>query len=167
MTRHRYPRNVLSADYVRAAVGLAFTAGPVLTLQPAPAVAAILGSLAALFAAFALRTGLRHFTVIEVTPDAIAARGPLPCRLPWREITRLRLDYFSTRRQREQGWMQLKVSGGFRRIRVDSTIDGFEELANVVAGIARENGIPMADTAVANFRALGIEVAGADREIAA
>lgn len=167
MSCHRYRGRVLSGDYLRAGAGLAFTAGPLLLLEPVPTVAVVLSGVALLFAAFALRTGLRHFTVIEVTADGIAARGPIPCRMPWREVKRLGLDYFSASRERGGGWMQLKVSGRYRRIRVDSTIDGFEELATAIAGVARKHAIPMADTAIANFHALGIEVDGGEREVAA
>ena len=167
MSRHRYSGRALAGDYLRAGSGLAITAGPVLLLDPAPAVAAILGALALLFGAFALRTGLRHLTVIEATADGIVARGPVSCRIPWRGVTRLRLDYFSTRRETQRGWMQLKISGRYRRICIDSTIDGFEQLAATVAGTARKYAIPLTDTAVANFGALGIAVDGSDDGAAA
>lgn len=166
MSRHRYRGRVLSGDYLRAGAGLAFTAGPVLLLEPAPVVATILSAFAVLFGVFALHTGLRHLTVIEITDEGIAVRGPLPCRIPWREVTRLKLDYFSTGRERQRGWMQLKVGGGFRRIRVDSTIDGFKEMATAIAGFAMDYEIPLANAAVANFHALGIAVDG-KQEVAA
>jgi hypothetical protein len=167
MRRHRYSGRVLAGDYLRAGSGLAITAGPALWLEPAPAVAGILYALSLLFGAFALRTGLRHLTVIEVTADGIVSRGPISCRIPWRGVTRLRLDYFSARREAQRGWMQLKISGRYRRIRIDSTIDGFEALAATVAATARQYAIPMTDTAVANFDALGIAVDGGDGEVAA
>jgi uncharacterized membrane protein len=167
MSRHRYSGRVLTADYLRAGLGLAVTAGPVLLLDPAPPVAAVLGTLAVLFAAFALRTGVRHLTVIEVTDDGIVAQGPIPCRIAWRDVTRLRLDYFAIRREPRRGWMQLKIRGRTRRIRIDSTIDGFEYLAAAVADTARAHAIPLNDTAVANFGALGIAVGCSDGEAAA
>jgi hypothetical protein len=167
MSRHHYSGKVLAGDYLRAGSGLIITAGPVLLLNPAPAVAVILGVLSLLFAAFALRTGLRHLTVIEITADGIASRGPISCQIRWREVTRLRLDYFSARRQAQRGWMQLKISGRYRRIRIDSTIGDFEQLAAAVATTAREHAIPLTDTAAANFNALGVAVDGSDSEVAA
>ncbi len=158
MSRHRYPARVLAADYARAGFGLAVTAGPLLLLEPAPVVAVVLGAVALLFGAFALRTGLRQATVIELTVDGIRSRGPMPCHIPWRDVTQLRLDYFATRREPPRGWMQLKVSGRHRRIRVDSTIDRFEQLAAAVASTAQDRAIPLNDAAVANFGALGIDV---------
>ncbi|UCH74793.1 MAG: hypothetical protein JSU82_02765 [Rhodospirillales bacterium] len=167
MSVHLYPTRDLSADYVRAAIGLSVTAGPALLLQPAPAVAAVLGGLAVLFAAFALRTGMRQLTAIEVTEDGIAAQGPLSRRISRDEVTRVRLDYFSFGRERAKGWMQLKISHGYRHIRVDSTIEDFETVAQAAAEIARRNELALSDTTVANFRAMGLAVDDPDREIAA
>ena len=162
MSRHRYSRRVLIKDYLRAGLGLAVTAGPVLLLQPAPAIAVVLGALSLLFGAFALRTGLRHLTVIEVMTDGIVSRGPISCHIRWREVTRLRLDYYAIRREPQGGWMQLKIGGPRRGIRVDSTIDGFEQVAAAVASIVPTYAIPLTDTVVANFDALGISVAAGD-----
>lgn len=167
MSRHRYSGRALAGDYLRSATGFAVTGGPVLLLEPVPAIAAILGLLSAIFVAFALRTAVRQLTVIEVSADGILAQGPIPCRMRWRDVTRLRLDYFAMRREPQRGWMQLKVGSGVRRIRIDSTIDGFETLAATVAGCARDHAIPLSDTAVANFAALGIAVEPGDREAAA
>lgn len=101
--RYRYSGTVLSRDYLRAAVGLVATAGPVIWLEPLPAVAMVLTGLAVLFGVFAARTGLRQFTTIEITPDGIAARGPLSCRFRWHDIRRVRLDYFSVGREGRRG----------------------------------------------------------------
>ena len=158
MSRHRYSGRVLTGDYLRAGLGFSVTAGPFLMLDPVPSVATILAALALLFAAFALRTGVRHLTVIEVTDDGIVSRGPIPCRIAWGDVKRVRLDYFAIRREPRRGWMQLKISGRSRGIRIDSTIDGFDYLAAAVADTAREFAIPLGDTAVANFGALGIAV---------
>ena len=38
-----------------------------------------------------------------------------------------------------------------------STLDGFDEIAERVAGVARKRGIGMTDTTVSNFLALGID----------
>ncbi len=165
--QYRYSGTVLSKDYLRAGVGLVATAGPVIWLDPLPTVAMVLTGLAVLFGVFAARTGLRQFTAIEITSDGIAARGPLSCHMQWHDVRRVRLDYFSIGREGRRGWMQLKVSSRFRHIRVDSTIDDFNQLAAKIAEMAQQYGIPLPETAVANFHALGIAVAGGDREVAA
>ncbi|MDH3228810.1 MAG: hypothetical protein OEN55_03350 [Alphaproteobacteria bacterium] len=167
MSLYRYSGRALAGDYLRAGSGLAVTAGPVLLLEPAPAVAAMLAALSILFGAFALRTGLRQLTTVELTNDGIVSRGPVSCYIPWHEVTRLRLDYYATRRESQRGWMQLKIGSRYRRIRVDSTIDGFGQIAATVAGAAREYSIPLTDTAVANFGALGIAVDGGNGEVVA
>lgn len=154
MSLHRYPPRALAGDYVRAGLGLAVTGGPLIFLRPATVVAVVLGAIAAIFALFALRTAIRHFTVVEVTADAIRAHGPTGKRLTWDEIDRVQLDYFSTRRESGDGWMQLKLGARRGRIRIDSTLGDFDRIAATVASAAR--GADMTETTRGNFQALGI-----------
>jgi hypothetical protein len=167
MTRYRYTPKSLAGDYLRAAGGFAITGGPVLFLQTAMPVAAILGALAALFGIFGLRTARRQFTVIEMSNDAIALAGAESKRLEWHDVRQLRLDYFSTRRDSQGGWMQMKIAGPGGKIRIDSSLDGFARLAGEVAVHAAACGLGMSETTQGNFRALGIKLprdaAGADR----
>ncbi|MEE8444994.1 MAG: hypothetical protein V3S44_06555 [Alphaproteobacteria bacterium] len=161
MSTHHYPPGALYGDYMRAGVGLVVTGGPLLFLRPTAVVAAVLGCLAALFAFFALRTACRQMTVIEVTPEAIRTRGPGGRRFAWGDIERVRLDYYSTRRDSANGWMQLKLMAGRRQIRIDSTVDDFARVAASVAGAAAVSGAAMTDTTRGNFQALGIAAPGA------
>lgn len=161
MSTHHYPPGTLYGDYLRAGVGLAVTGGPLVFLQPSAVVAIVLGCLAALFAFFALRTVCRQLTVVEVTPEAISTRGPGGKRFAWGDIERVRLDYFSTRRDSENGWMQLKLMAGRRQIRIDSTVDDFGLVAASVASAATVSGAAMTDTTRGNFQALGIAAPGA------
>lgn len=158
MKRFRYPANALIGDYLRAGVGLAVTAGPVLFLETAVPVTVVLGSFAALFAIFGLRTALRQSTVIEMSDDAIATMGKGGRKLEWREVRQLRLDYYSTRRDREGGWMQMKISGPAGDIRIDSALDGFSEAVGEAASRAAACGIGVTAATHGNLRALGIEV---------
>ena len=82
--------------------------------------------------------------------------GLIRRRLPWAELTRCTLGYYSTRRNREGGWMQLTLACGGRRLRIDSQIEGFETILRRVARAAAERGIALDRTTVENLRALGI-----------
>lgn len=155
--RFRYARKALIGDYLRAGGGCALTAGPVLFLETATPVAAVLGGFAVLFAIFGLRTALRQSTVIEISDDAIAIMGKGGKRLEWRDVRQLRLDYFSTRRDREGGWMQMKISGPAGHIRIDSSLDGFGEAVGAAAERAAACGIGVTATTRGNLLALGVD----------
>lgn len=56
--------------------------------------------------------------------------------------------------------LMLKGEGGPDRatIRIDSTLEGFSEIARQVAAIARANRVPLSEATRNNFSALGITV---------
>jgi hypothetical protein len=160
LTRYRYPPGPLLGDYARATAGLILTGLPPLLLPLSPWVALPLAVAAGLFVLFAARTAQRHMTVIEMDGTGIYARGPLGGSIPWEHLAQVRLNYYSTRRDRGLGWMQLRLTGtgAGETVRIESTLDGFDEIAERVAGVARGKGIGMTDTTVSNFLALGIDV---------
>ena len=156
---HRYPLASLAADYGRAAAGLAFTALPVLAVQAAPPVAWVLGVLACLFAAYAIRTALRHMTVIVMDQDGLRAEGPLAAAARWDALRSLRVAFYATRRERRngRGWMQLKLRGGGRSLAVDSTIAGFDAIVRRAAEAARRNRLAYDPATAANLLSLGVD----------
>ena len=56
--------------------------------------------------------------------------------------------------------LRLKGTGAGETVRIESTLDGFDEIAERVANVARKRGIGMTDTTVSNFLALGIDAEG-------
>jgi hypothetical protein len=157
MQHHRYPATTLIPDYLRVGFGLAVTAGPLLALDLAPAVALLLAALAALFAWFGLRTGLRQLSWVELSPGGIALGGPLRRRLPWQQVRRLQLAYYAPRRARQDGWLQLTLRGPARAsIRIDSTLDGFDEVLRRATAAANANQLALDPITEANLAALGI-----------
>ena len=153
---HAYSTAAMAGDYLRAAAGL-LPSGVLLVAVPVGTVTAvILGGFAVLFGVFAARTALRHGTRIEMTPQGIRAVGPWPHAIFWSELDRLRLAYYSTRRDRKSGWMQLELGAGRARLRMDSRIDGFEIVVRRAALAATARGLPISDSTAANLEALGI-----------
>lgn len=157
-TVHRYSMGALIGDYGRALLGLVLTLGPFAITTPLAAVTGVLAALAALFFAYGIRTVIRHCTAISVSDKAMEARGPLGTRLDWGEVRSYSLRYFSTKRDRTGGWMQLKVRGRYRAIRVDSTIDGFETLLAASARAVRNRGLKLDSSSVENLRARGVRL---------
>ena len=150
--RHVYPLSALAGDYARALAGVAVTGGPLLLGSPGSVMIWVLGTLAALFAAFGLRTGLRQLAPIEVSERGISAAGPFGAAIDWESLSVLRLHYYSLRRGRTrgdlgQGWMQATVSGGGRKIGFDSALEGFATVLRRVKIEAEKRGIVLdADT---------------------
>jgi hypothetical protein len=156
MTRHAYPSSAMTGDYLRAAAGFVPTAA-ILAIAPVGAVAAaILGGLAALFSLFGIRTALRHGTRIEMTETGLSASGPLGASIRWANLDSIKLAYYSTRRDRRDGWMQLELRAGWARIRLDSRIDGFPKLVERAARAAEMRGLELSAATMANLEALGI-----------
>jgi len=155
-TRHAYPASAMLGDYLRAAAGLV-PVGVVFATVPVGTVAAgILGGFAAIFGVFGVRTALRHGTSLEMTDTELRARGIWRTTIRWDELDRMRLAYYSTRRDRRSGWMQLEIGAGRARVKLDSRIDGFDRLAWRAAEAAAARGIALDDATQANLQALGI-----------
>jgi len=156
MTRHAYPTSALFGDYLRAAAGF-FPTIAVLATAPAGFIeATMLGGFAALFAMFGARTALRHSTCFEATETGLRASGLLPNSISWSELDRMKLAYYSTRRDERGGWMQLKLRAGWSILRVDSRIEGFSELVRVSAEAAEMRGLSLDPATSANLQALGV-----------
>jgi hypothetical protein len=157
-TRHVYPATAMVGDYLRAAAGLVPT-GVVFATEPVSTVAAtVLGSFAAVFGIFGLRTVLRHRTSLEMSDTELRAYGALRCRISWAELDRMKLTYYSTRRDRRSGWMQLELSAGGSRVRLDSRIAGFDRLVLRAAEVAATRGVALNEATLDNLQALGIRL---------
>lgn len=75
----------------------------------------------------------------------------------WEELEEIKLSYFSTRRDGENGWMQLKLKGRGKRLRVESTITDFWDLVGICALNAKNRGLALDPSTIQNMHALGIE----------
>lgn len=173
MSRHRYPLTNLYLDYLRVAFGLALTLGPLLLLDLATAMTWLLSGLALLFGWFGVRTGLRQLSWVELSPVAIALRGPVGRQLSWEDLAGVKLAYYAPRggkgssrssaerddrNGRRKGWLQLTLRGAHGRpIRVESTLDGFDQvLRRAMAAVARKQ-LVLDPTTLANLAALGLD----------
>ena len=175
MSRHHYPIGALSSDYMRVAVGLALTLGPLLALELAAPIAWLLAGLAVLFLWFGLRTGLRQLSAVELSPQGIAIRGPFGRQLAWEELAHMKLAYYAPRgwggpRRRERqhergerdegrrGWLQLTLKGARgRSIRVESTLEGFDQVLRRAMAMAARKQLELDPATTANLGALGLD----------
>jgi hypothetical protein len=159
---HRYPRATVVGDFVRAGFGLAITAAPALAIPATSPAQFVLVPLALLFLAFGVRTWLRSVAVIAVTARDISLSAPWHARLAWQNLKAVRVNYYSTRFDRSGGWMQLMLKGAGgpdgATIRLDSTLEGFSDIARQAAAAARAAGLTLSEATKNNFSALGIAV---------
>ena len=162
MTRLAYPTSAMLGDYVRAAVGLVPTAAILAMMPIGMAGGIVFGGFASLFAVFGIRTALRHGTHLEMTGEALRASGLQPASISWAELDRMKLNYYSTRRDRRSGWLQLELRSGWSRLCVDSRIEGFTELVKASARAAVMRGLALDGATVANLEALGVKARTAD-----
>ena len=156
MTGHRYPPSALVADYARAGLGFAITASLAFFAQIAPVITYILSALAAVFLLYGVRTAIRQQTRIEIGEQGIEAAGPMGASIAWGELTDVQLRYYSTRRDRQDGWMQLGVKGAGRTIKVDSSLDGFDDVVASVVAAAERRGLAFGEPTLENLRSMGL-----------
>jgi hypothetical protein len=163
---HRYLPSSLYGDYLRAAIGTAFLGPPLYFAAGSPVVATILGTLLLLFVGFGVRTAIRHFTRIETTPESLLAIGPFGRAMPWNGINKVELKYFSTQRDRKggDGWIQLKVCDQTGCMKLESTLERFDELVAKVATAAFSNGAEMSELTVENLTMMGITLTFPEEE---
>ena len=109
-------------------------------MRLAAPVAWVATAAAALFLVYFGRTVCRQLTHIELDETGIRVMGPavglLSAAIRWADLCSLRLDYYSTRRDGEGGWMQLRLGDARHTIRIDSELDGFAELVGAAARAA-------------------------------
>ena len=156
MTFHAYPTSAMLGDYFRAAAGCAPATAVLLTLPVNTTAGIVLAGLALLFALFGIRTMLRHSSRLEMTEAALRASGLLRASIIWQELDRMRLSYYSTRRDRRDGWMQLELRSGSSSINLDSRIEGFAELVERSARAAERRGLSLDTATLANLAVLGV-----------
>lgn len=158
-SRFRYPLRALGLDYAGAIAGLACSLGPLGFVELAGPVVAVLSAVAVLFLVYFGRTFCRQLTRIELDEAGIRVRGPavglLSAAIRWENLRSLRLDYYSTRRDREGGWMQLKLRDAGCTIRIDSELDGFAEVVGRAARAAAQRRLALDSSTASNLQMLG------------
>lgn len=159
MTGYRYPVAALRGDYIRAGIGTLFMGGLMVGAHAVPVMAVLVGGLFLVFLGFGLQTFARHMTMLDIEPEGLRIYGLRRRLLRWDELTGVRLRFFSVKRERSSGWMELTLTAKGGKQRIDSSLDGFSDIARAVAEAVEGKGITIDETSVENFRALGIQTA--------
>ena len=153
---HRYERGAIVWDMARGGLGLLFTGLPLVITPLTTTMTVIFAALATLFGVYVIRTWMRAAQAIEVDAQGIRRTGPMGIAIAWDELETMGLRYFSTRRDKAGGWMELKVSGGGGNLAVESSIDDFETVVRHCMLVAQRNGLELTEATLDNLRALGL-----------
>ena len=160
----RYPQGAVIADYIRALAGMVITLVPLAVLNVGSVMVYILAGLGALFFLFGFRTVLRHLTKVEVSAGGIRIAGPVGRAIRWRDLDGLSLQYYTTRRDKLDGWMLLKIKGKGSVVTLDSALDGFDDIVVRALHAARDNGVALEESTLANLPAMGIDATSIEQD---
>jgi hypothetical protein len=151
MTELRYSSKSLNADILRAIIGFVLCICPVILIVAEPLINLILLSSSLLFLIFGIRTWLRRRVRIYCKETEIIIKGPISRSLEWDELSSLKL-----RRNKKDGWMQLKLEGKSKKLTIESNLEKFEEICSRAYQAASNNKIAITKTSERNFAELGI-----------
>jgi len=155
---YRYPLCALWVDYAGGAAGIAGSVSLLVFAQLAAPIAWAVAAVAVLFLVYFARTIGRQLTQFMLDEAGIRAAGPAVLRqgaaIRWEDLRSLRLDYYSTRRDGEGGWMQLRLSDARHTIRIDSDLEGFAELVGAAARAAAQRDIAIDAATLSNLQAI-------------
>jgi len=156
----RQPISLFLAMIARAAAGLATIVFLAVITRPGVIGLAVLCGIGAVFACYAVRAVSRHMSVITISEEEIRISGPLRKQIAWRETDGVSLRYFSTRRDRENGWMSLVLRSGRKRITLDHEHPAFMPAVQHALNAALRNRVGLNAATMTNARALGITLPG-------
>lgn len=159
ITIYRYSRRALTGDYLRSAGGVGLGGFALTAADPGLWLLAIFGGLTAIFGFFGLKTAERQLLQVALTPEGIFTRSLLRKEIPWSELRALKLRFYGTRRQVKSGsggFMQMTLDGRRDRMRFESSVDGFSDIAWHAARAMRQNSLTVDPTTAGNLLALGV-----------
>lgn len=138
MQSYRYPWRLLAFDGLRAAFGIAITFGPLLFLAVSRPLAIVLGALGLLFLWFGIRVLAQCVLSIMPSADGFSISGLQRRYFAWKDLKGLRLAYYAPMRRQNNGWYQLTLMGKEGAVRLDSTLDGFDDLLRSASDAATQ-----------------------------
>lgn len=156
MSEYRYSTTALNGDLIRAGVGFVLCVTPIAVAGLETWLIVLLAAPAGLFALFGARTWLRRAVRVAVDDAGVEVTGLTAARISWRDLNRFKLSYFSTRRDRANGWMQLNLRGPSGRVAFDSNLDGFEEICRRAFHAAADNDVAFSSATLRNLTELGL-----------
>ena len=154
---YRWPVSALAGDYLRSGIGFALSTLFFLLVTPGSIAFYALLILAVLFGLYLVQTALRARTVLTLLPEGLAVAGFFGHRLiNWKALDHFALRYYTLRRDKQAGWMDLKLGSGGYAITLDDRLAGFRPILERAWEAARERDIGISSSTYANLTAAGL-----------
>lgn len=158
-TRLRYPLASLLPDILRATAGLAICLTLILFTAPVSVIFYALTGLSLLLGWLAAHALWRSRTIIEMDAGGVTQEvwilpanwaKPWRRRITWQSMSRFKLRYYSTRRERDRGWITVALTGDGGTLRADSDLENFEQFARTACRAAMRAGAEIDSVSHAN-----------------
>jgi hypothetical protein len=162
-SQHQYPGSVLLKDILGGVAGLLVCAALIVLGQPSIWSALILYGFVGLFAYYVLRILVRSRCHIVMDSGGLSVysssgASDVRQRLGWAELERLDLNYYCTRRDGREGWLNLRLRGAGTSLSLDSRLSGFEQVLSNALDAARRRGVAISAATAANLVGIGLSV---------
>jgi hypothetical protein len=86
----------------------------------------------------------------------IRTQGPFVAAINWNELQSVRLNYYTTRRDHTDGWMELAIRSARISIRIESTLEEFKGIAAAAAQEAVRRRHVLDERTRFNLAAIGV-----------
>ena len=149
-----YHPSSLLGDYIRSIVGVGLTASALIFLNLATWLQIVFLTCFLLFVIFTIRTIIRQKTSYRLCNAALQQVGIFSKNINFDDLTKFELRYFSTRRNREEGWFQLKLVANDIKIVVDSSLNGFDDIIKTANFAVEKNKLDLDAITSANLHAV-------------
>jgi hypothetical protein len=154
---YSWPRAAVIGDYMRSGIGFGASFLFLLLVTPASLAFVFFLVLSIVFGLYLAQTVLRAHTVLMLLPEGLEVRGFLGNRMiRWDALDQFALRYYTLRRDKEAGWMDLKLASGGATVTLDDRLEGFRPILERAWEAARARDIGISSTTYANLTAAGL-----------
>jgi hypothetical protein len=154
---YRWPQRAIVADYLRSGVAFAVSFLLFLLMPLGSMISLALIALAAVFGLYLAQVFLRARMHLKLLPEGLAVSGFFGTQvIRWDTLDQFALRYYTLRRDKEAGWMDLKLAGGGASVTLDDRLDGFRPILERAWAAARNRDLGISSSTYANLTAVGL-----------
>jgi len=154
---YRWPRAAVFADYLRSGIGFGASFIFMLLVQPLSPAFLFFAALAIVFGLYLALTIMRARTSLKLEPDGLTVSGVLGAKMiRWDALDHFALRYYTLRRDKEAGWLDLKLRSPAASITLDDRVDGFRAILERAWQAAQARDIGISSSTYANLTAAGL-----------